>query len=240
VPEAPSTSLPTFKVLGYPGVATEFFRSLDLFGYTAVLVAELPPPGSRFEKFTLLNGWPQRWYDHYMRERYYDIDQIAIQSRMTVEPFVWSEVAAEAPHNSPTRRIMAEAGEAGLKDGIIVPIYGTSGDQYGVSMAGAEIDARDETVRGIQLVAMYAHHQLQVVAPRFLLSPGKGTGNLSARERECLRWVARGKSDWEIAEILGISIHTAAAHVRASIRKLDSVNRTQAVAKALVSRQIQL
>lgn len=55
---------------------------------------------------------------------------------------------------------------------------------------------------------------------------------LSGRELECLRWSAAGKSSEEIAIILDISAHTVATYLKSAMRKLDAVNRMQAVARA--------
>lgn len=56
---------------------------------------------------------------------------------------------------------------------------------------------------------------------------------LTTRERDALRWVAAGKSDWEIAVILGVSQTTVRFHVDNARRKLGAVNRAQAVALLL-------
>ena len=56
---------------------------------------------------------------------------------------------------------------------------------------------------------------------------------LTPREREVLAWVARGKSAWEIGEILDIAKRTVDEHVQSSVRKLGAVNRTHAVALAI-------
>jgi LuxR family quorum sensing-dependent transcriptional regulator len=52
--------------------------------------------------------------------------------------------------------------------------------------------------------------------------------------------VARGKTDWEIGEILNISRETSYAHVKSSCRKLDAVTRTQAVVRAMQLGEIAL
>lgn len=57
--------------------------------------------------------------------------------------------------------------------------------------------------------------------------------SLSAREAEVLRWVARGKSNAAIAEILGISAHTVDAHLRRIYLKLGVVDRISAALRAL-------
>jgi DNA-binding CsgD family transcriptional regulator len=57
---------------------------------------------------------------------------------------------------------------------------------------------------------------------------------LTPRERDCMAFVAEGKSDWEISVILGISQSTAKFHVDNARRKLGAVNRAQAVARFVV------
>ncbi len=56
--------------------------------------------------------------------------------------------------------------------------------------------------------------------------------HLTDREREVLTWVGRGKTSWEIAMILSVSDRTVNFHCDRAMRRLDVVNRTQAVAKA--------
>ena len=55
---------------------------------------------------------------------------------------------------------------------------------------------------------------------------------LSKREIECLRWAAVGKTDSEVALILGRSCATIRFHIHNAAQKLNAVNRSQAVFKA--------
>lgn len=55
---------------------------------------------------------------------------------------------------------------------------------------------------------------------------------LSVREKEVLDWLKHGKSSWDISTILGISERTVNFHVYNVMRKLEAVNRPQAVAVA--------
>lgn len=55
--------------------------------------------------------------------------------------------------------------------------------------------------------------------------------NLSKRESEILHWVARGKTNSEIAMILDISAFTVKNHMQRVFQKLDVTNRAQAVSK---------
>ena len=58
---------------------------------------------------------------------------------------------------------------------------------------------------------------------------------LSRREREVLAWAAQGKTNSEIAAILGISPQTAKKHIEHILHKMGVENRTAAVALALQS-----
>ena len=62
--------------------------------------------------------------------------------------------------------------------------------------------------------------------------PGGGT-ILTVRELEILKWIYLGKSNYEIGAILKISPLTVKNHVQKILRKLNVVNRTQAIGKSL-------
>ena len=57
--------------------------------------------------------------------------------------------------------------------------------------------------------------------------------SLTPRELEALRWTMDGKTAWEVGSILGITERTAVLHLNNAMRKLGSVNKHQAVLKAL-------
>jgi DNA-binding CsgD family transcriptional regulator len=63
---------------------------------------------------------------------------------------------------------------------------------------------------------------------------------LSARELDCLKWTAEGKTAWEASVILGISERTVRFHLNAAREKLKCSTTTQAVAKAVRNNMIEL
>jgi transcriptional regulator EpsA len=58
-----------------------------------------------------------------------------------------------------------------------------------------------------------------------------GQESLSAREQEIMDWVCKGKTNFEIGMILDISAFTVKNHLQRIFKKLDVMNRAQAVAK---------
>jgi DNA-binding CsgD family transcriptional regulator len=62
---------------------------------------------------------------------------------------------------------------------------------------------------------------------------GAADVELTGRERDVLRLVARGEPTRRIAGQLGISGETVETHIRAGMRKLGARTRTEAAARAL-------
>ena len=63
--------------------------------------------------------------------------------------------------------------------------------------------------------------------------PSGGVERLTSREIEVLRLVARGKSNREIAAVLGVSSSTIKAHVEKITAKLEVADRTHAAVRAV-------
>ena len=76
------------------------------------------------------------------------------------------------------------------------------------------------------------------------MAPPPGHSNakveLSAREQDCLRWTAEGKSSWDIGMILKISENTVNFHIKNAMRKLGTTSRTVAVVQAIRLNLIEL
>ena len=60
-----------------------------------------------------------------------------------------------------------------------------------------------------------------------------GPVELTDRQRECVMWAARGKSDWEIARILSISEDTVGEHLRHARERYGVSKRTLVAIHAL-------
>jgi LuxR family transcriptional regulator, quorum-sensing system regulator BjaR1 len=217
-----------------------FSDALSEFGFTSFLVTRLPHQTAAFAQHTILNGWPEAWYRRYSEKQYYNVDAVAINGRQSVDPFYWSDVVPKPDNKAISLQIMNEAGECGLTDGLLVPIYGANGEQSCITMAGKDIDRRSRTKQALHLMAMFTHHQAIKLHERGKCKAVSSAMHLTLRERECLQWAARGKTDWETSRILSISNNTVSAHIAKATKKLTAANRTEAVAKAIVYRQIAL
>lgn len=81
--------------------------------------------------------------------------------------------------------------------------------------------------RVLRLLAPHLH-----VALRTCVDELPAPYHLGPQQREVAKLLAIGKTNWEIAVILGTSERNAKYHVEEIIRKLGVVNRTEAAAKA--------
>jgi LuxR family transcriptional regulator, activator of conjugal transfer of Ti plasmids len=88
----------------------------------------------------------------------------------------------------------------------------------------------------LQLMAIHFHRRARSKLIESVLTSGSSRRHslLSVRECEVLEWIARGKSTWEIAQILGISEKGIEFHVENAKRKLQVFGRTHAVVKAIM------
>ncbi|WP_353682851.1 helix-turn-helix transcriptional regulator [Mesorhizobium sp.] len=90
----------------------------------------------------------------------------------------------------------------------------------------------NEIVTLLELTALHFHLRTGAVGRQGSIWPET---RLSTREKECILWVARGKSSQDIGTILGISEDTVNFHVKNSMRKFGCSSRTVAVVHALKS-----
>ncbi|QKV19614.1 helix-turn-helix transcriptional regulator [Oricola thermophila] len=82
----------------------------------------------------------------------------------------------------------------------------------------------------------YCHGLAQLLFDQFsLCSPVRGGTSIrvTARERECLRWCAEGKTSEEIGIILSLSTHTVNHYLISATKKLNAVNRMHAITIAI-------
>lgn len=213
-----------------------FCTCLEQYGFCACLITQLPlSHESRWHEHILANCWPHEWYQHYNATGHFRHDPCVALSRRTADPFPWSEVNRKNLE-APARLVMDEATEFGLRQGMCVPVHSPFAPPTVVTVSGEIVDLAP-AIRHI--VCLLARQSLQAV-----LRLGSGPGDsakpvLSGREREILRWVADGKTAWEVSRILSLSEHTVLTHQRNAKLKLDAANNVHAVVKAFLRHEIQ-
>ena len=216
----------------YDAICAAITEELAWFGFTCVTSFIMPGPGEPFKKGVQLNTRPQDYIDHYEDKNYVLRDPVVTELRNSVRPFPWSDVVKRRDLSRAEKRIVEEAKEFDVNDGLIVPIVTLSGSLSVFSPCGRNPDLSPEARRAVELISLYSHQALK----RILLDQTRSSEAhtpLTPREKEVMRWIAAGKSDQEIASILSISPATVTVHVERAKRKLDAFRRTFAVVKAI-------
>ncbi|MER9329757.1 LuxR family transcriptional regulator [Mesorhizobium sp. M0488] len=185
---------------------------------------------ARRDRAVILN-FPDEWQKRYVERGYDRIDPIAKVSRKRADAFRWSEIYNDASTTDDERRVFDEAAMFGLKSGISVPLHDPDGTFVVTSFARSkDLEFENRTVTYLQIAAFHFHRRISsLVNSHYIVEPP----GLSHREKECILWAARGKTSWEIGEILGISANTVNFHIKNVTRKLDAASRTVAAIKAL-------
>lgn len=118
--------------------------------------------------------------------------------------------------------------QLGFDLAVVVPVQATTGARYAVVFLGDEVDIEREQ----HMALCYEAACIFDYFYRGVLSAKTGMG-LTPRETEILRWISYGKTASEIALIVSVSEHTVNSHTATILKKMDVVNRTQMVAKAI-------
>ena len=208
-------------------------RYLQQFGFRYLMMTRLPLPRERIAPHMLIKLWPLEWLQYYDARRYYRDDPVAERCISGIDPFVWSDHADE-PRSALARRIMEEARDVGMVDGYCVPVHDLHGLQAVVTMAGEAIVLPPRARRAARLVSHYAFGVLDRRTTR------DEEATLSPRERDVLRYAALGRTAEDTADQLGLGTTTVVAHLRQARAKLGAANTTQAVVRAIQTRQIPL
>ncbi|WP_434725503.1 autoinducer binding domain-containing protein [Mesorhizobium sp. RIZ17] len=193
-------------------------------GATSELLYRDPEP--------MLN-YPNEWQKRYRDMGYGQIDPVIKRIKRGPGVVRWTDVYADSTTTENERRMIDEAATFGLRSGITVPLYGPN-DRIAIASFAKRTDHEipDKITVYLELIALHFHLTISSFDIPRSIEPD---ASLSTREKECILWVARGKSSLDIGTILGISKNTVNFHIKNSMRKLGCSSRTVAVVNALKS-----
>ncbi|HMM65977.1 MAG TPA: LuxR family transcriptional regulator [Dokdonella sp.] len=178
-----------------------------------------------------LNAYPADWMAHYRRQGYLEVDPVVEHCRHHTTPCLWAAdpFARRAGYLT---EFFSEAADYGLRAGIALPIHGPGGQSGMISVATDDTSHARSNLRHLgelHLLASFVHEAGQ----RLLSACAQEQIHLTARELDCLRWAAEGKTSWEIGQQLSIGERTVVFHLQNAARKLGVLGRRQAIAKAM-------
>jgi DNA-binding CsgD family transcriptional regulator len=148
-------------------------------------------------------------------------------------PIVWDQATYVADGAG---EMWEEQAAFGFRTGIALALHFPEGRHFmmGVDRAGGLPKAPDDLSRVVADLQLFAVHAQDAAMRLFVpkaMQPERPA--LTRREVEALSWTMEGKTAWEVGTILGISERTAVLHLQNAMHKLGSINKHQAVLKAL-------
>ena len=215
------------------GVASRFLDDIGFKQY-AYHLERCEPHGGWLAAF--FSNYDARWLDRYLAEGYLNHDLLHLRSRQSILPFRWiprdkSQIPAKSA------QVFHEAQDFGIRDGISVPVHGPASFALFTAVADGTPREREETLlhtrEAVTSLALNVHERAAAIVHARGEAGPTDAGVLTKRERECLRWVAAGRTSGQIAERLGIAEGTVSQHIANVRTKLCTTTRAHAAVRAM-------
>lgn len=203
-------------------------RSIERIAYH-----HLPPPGAPDSALLRVEneGFGEALLAQYLAARASGIAALANLIQQSVRPVYLDELPDRVELRPQERQHLAAYRAAGVANGLGLQAFGPQGRHgiFALDLGPGRARLPPAELTQIRLAAQAMHLRYSE-----LLLPTLGEmPTLSPRESEVLLWVARGKSNAAIGEILGISAHTVDAHLRRIFLKLGVFDRISAALRGL-------
>lgn len=177
-------------------------------------------------------NYPDEWQTRYVKQGFQHKDPTLLMASRSIAPVDWHRLRNEVSFKT----VFHAAHDFGIAEqGLTIPVRGPFGD-VGLFSVTRNCSDREwkllkKSILGaLQHAAVHLHdHVMQSGSfTRKLTHP-----SLSAREIEVLQWVAAGKSQQDVGDILSISNRTVEVHLRSGRTKLAALTTAQAVGRAI-------
>lgn len=229
-----------------PTLTNKFKRGIDPHGLDSFVCSGSLATGKTLQYNVMVEELPDGFLESFEQECMRN-DPSSYLLMSSNKPFIWSELGARLGSASGgLKKTAAVANSFGMSDGICVPIHHPGGYVGAMGLAGPTPKISRETAMIIQMMSIHFHDRVLELSTERERQAGADTprhkdgSRLSPRERECVGWVAEGKTDWDIGEILGISQSTAHFHIENAKKKLKVPTRVQLVVKAISGGELQI
>jgi LuxR family transcriptional regulator, quorum-sensing system regulator CciR len=173
-----------------------------------------------------LANYPLDWVAYFDEHALGSSDPVHRASQLTSVGFGWSRLDGMITLTPRDREVLALAQARGIGDGFTVPAH-VPGEANGSCSFATEagVTLSDDHLPLAQLVGAFAFE-----AARRLRNMRAGDADpppqLTDRQRDCVIWVARGQSDWEIARILDLSPETVTEYLKRARERYGVCKRT--------------
>jgi transcriptional regulator EpsA len=210
-----------------------------------LLIASLchgKPPVLRADGFSMTTPDPALFSDMFLRDTSVAPALLKTWEERRFQPVVFecgAGAAAASPgaHTLPSGAFVRELERLGATQLLVHGLHDADGralSLFAFACRPGTVGPRQTYLAQILAPALHsAWVRTQVQRTGNTVDKTSGQSVLTVREMDILKWIYLGKSNFEIGAILKISPLTVKNHVQKILRKLNVVNRTQAIGKAL-------
>lgn len=207
-------------------------RKCEQYGLKYFIAFNLPGfEAEKLSAYSIVSNWPQEVLAKYDALRMVRHSAGIRKLRLTTVPFSYDlrEWIGESSEEKDFTELLDLMTSHGIFVGHFFPVHDALGNRGAVlwSSEGGALSRDDRLM--LQMISIQLFNRLAEIGAAWKSSQVV----LTEREIQCLSWTAAGKTSIEIAEILGLSEHTVNHYLNQVTRKLEAVNRTQAVVKAI-------
>lgn len=187
-----------------------------------------------------LSNYPLEWLGR-LRENEHFQEPVLKAAERTSTGFLWSRLDEYVPMGEAELKYMHRAARYGLAEGFTVPNH-VPGETFGSChfAVSRRSDFPAESVPAAQSLGCFGFE-----AARQLIGKEQQPSEdyviaapLTDRQRDCVLFAARGKSDSVIAQLLNLHPSTVNEHIEAAKRRYSVATRTQLVVRALFKSDI--
>lgn len=178
------------------------------------------------EAFT---NYPKDWTELYFANQYQKVDPVITSAKRELKPFFWPSPAVAWALAPEERQFYSHARQFGIVSGLSIPIRVDCGRIALLTFASHLPDFKGEgKIDDIQAITAttLVHASLKMHGPAAMTKP---CVQLTTRQKQCLNWMALGKSMPETADILGIKESTVRSYMNEARTRLGAYNSTNAV-----------
>lgn len=178
-------------------------------------------------------SYPSEWMNIYLNRGFVAVDPIIHTHFTEFKPQIFTETYKRT--SDIHKDFFYISHDFGLSDGVAFGLYDNKYNTVSLfSFASLEEKPSQRHLHYLEILVPHLH-QLYVRLSNENKSDNTDEviHNISLREKEVLKWLQEGKTNWETSMILNISERTVKFHVSNLIKKLNAVNRGHVVAKAM-------
>lgn len=187
--------------------------------------------GSESGQSILVHNYPATWADVYLGFNLAATDPIRRAAERSLVGFRWGDVRNLVPMTEREEVMFTTGYRHGIADGFTVPRH-LPGEAIG--SCSFVVSPGHSLPEPLLLVAETLGATALERVRRLSGWVSRATRpKLTDRQRDCVLWVARGKTDWEISKILGISRETVTQHIKDARERYDAGRRGSLILCAL-------